>query len=120
MLIGVAALVTWYLFACCERTRAMSDWPLLSLVIFLPLAGAGFILADPRRARGRGAERAQRGAAGPRASPSCCRSLIWGNFDPTRADFQLVEKVEWFAGFDINYHVGIDGISLFLVLLSAR
>ena len=41
-----------------------------------------------------------------------------GHLRPARADFQLVEKVEWFAGFDINYHVGIDGISLFLVLLS--
>src|ERR687897_1218840 len=95
----------------------MSDWPLLSLVIFLPLAGAGFILlirGEPEVV----AQNARSVALWTASITFLLSLLIWGTFDPARADFQLVEKVEWFAGYDINYHVGIDGISLFLVLLS--
>jgi NADH-quinone oxidoreductase subunit M len=95
----------------------MSDWPLLSLVIFLPLAGAGFILlirGEPEVV----AQNARSVALWTASITFLLSLLIWGTFDPSRADFQLVEKVEWFAGWDINYHVGIDGISLFLVLLS--
>src|ERR671918_622133 len=94
----------------------MSEWPLLSLVIFLPLAGATFIMLI----RGEPAVVAQntRSVALWTASITFLLSLlIWGNFDPSRADFQLVEKVEWF-GFGISYYVGVDGISLFFVLLS--
>jgi NADH-quinone oxidoreductase subunit M len=95
----------------------MSDWPLLSLVIFLPLAGAGFILlirGEPEVI----AQNARSVALWTASITFLLSLLIWGNFDSSRADFQLVEKVDWFAGFDISYHVGIDGISLFLVLLS--
>ncbi len=95
----------------------MSDWPLLSLVIFLPLAGAGFILlirGEPEVV----AQNARSVALWTASITFLLSLLIWGNFDSASADFQLVEKVDWFAGFDISYHVGIDGISLFLVLLS--
>jgi NADH-quinone oxidoreductase subunit M len=44
--------------------------------------------------------------------------LIWANFDSSQAGFQLVEKGQWLVGVDINYHVGVDGISLWFVLLS--
>ncbi len=39
-------------------------------------------------------------------------------FDSTSHEFQFVEKAPWFAGYNINYHVGVDGISLWLVLLT--
>ena len=39
-------------------------------------------------------------------------------FDGTSAEYQFVEKLPWFPGYDINYHVGIDGISLWLILLT--
>jgi NADH-quinone oxidoreductase subunit M len=95
----------------------MSDWPLLSLVIFLPLAGAGFILTI----RGEDevvAQNAKSVALWTSGITFVLSLLIWANFDPSRADFQLVERAVWFSGIDISYHVGIDGISLFLVLLS--
>jgi NADH-quinone oxidoreductase subunit M len=95
----------------------MSDWPLLSLVIFLPLAGAGFILLI-RGEEEVVAQNARSVALWTAGITFLLSLLVWSSFDPARADFQLVEKVRWFAGFDINYHVGIDGISLFLVLLS--
>lgn len=44
--------------------------------------------------------------------------VLWVGFDAASAEFQFVEKYEWFAGSGIGYHVGIDGISLFLVLLT--
>ena len=44
--------------------------------------------------------------------------LLWVNFDPTKAGFQFVEKAAWMPALGIGYHMGIDGISLFFVLLS--
>jgi NADH-quinone oxidoreductase subunit M len=43
---------------------------------------------------------------------------VWAAFDPSRADFQLVEKADWLPDFNIAYRMGVDGISLFFVLLS--
>jgi NADH-quinone oxidoreductase subunit M len=40
------------------------------------------------------------------------------HFDPTKAGFQFEEKVAWIPALNIGYHMGIDGISLFFVLLS--
>lgn len=39
-------------------------------------------------------------------------------FDATTHEMQFVEKIPWIKGFGISYHLGIDGISLFLVLLT--
>jgi len=95
----------------------MSDWPLLSLVIFLPLAGAGFIMlirGEPDVV----AQNARSVALWTSSITFLLSILIWTNFDPSQAGFQLVEQGEWFVGVDINYHVGVDGISLWFVLLS--
>jgi len=95
----------------------MSEWPLLSLVIFLPLAGAGFIMlirGEPDVV----AQNARSVALWTSSITFLLSILIWTNFDPTEAGFQLVEQGEWFVGVDINYHVGVDGISLWFVLLS--
>ena len=40
-------------------------------------------------------------------------------FDGSSPAFQFVEKAPWFVGYDINYHLGIDGISLWLVMLTS-
>jgi cytochrome bd-type quinol oxidase subunit 2 len=48
MLIGVAALITWFMFG----GALMMTWPILSVVTFLPLVGALFILLGARRRRG--------------------------------------------------------------------
>src|SRR6267154_1929321 len=46
--------------------------------------------------------------------------LLWVEFDSSTAAFQFVERARWITigGVTINYHMGIDGISLFFVLLS--
>ena len=97
----------------------MNHWPLLSLVTFLPLVGAGFIMTS----RGE-AEIVARNARNIALSTSIIVFLLsivlWVDFDPATAAFQFVEKARWIriGGFEINYHMGIDGISLFFVLLS--
>jgi NADH-quinone oxidoreductase subunit M len=97
----------------------MSHWPLLSLVTFLPLVGVGFIML----ARGE-PEIVARNARNIALSTSLIvfllSILLWVEFDPSTAAFQFVEKARWIniGGFTITYHMGIDGISLFFVLLS--
>ncbi len=43
---------------------------------------------------------------------------LWASFDPNIAGYQFVQVVPLISQFGINYHVGIDGISLFLIILS--
>lgn len=44
---------------------------------------------------------------------------LYGGFDNTTATMQFVENVSWIDAFNVNYHLGIDGISLWFVLLTA-
>src|SRR5215213_1900723 len=43
---------------------------------------------------------------------------LWIWFDPQSAQFQFVERVPWIPAFGIDYYIGIDGISLMLVVLT--
>jgi NADH-quinone oxidoreductase subunit M len=94
-----------------------ATWPVLSLVTFLPLVGAAFILFT--RGDDEVVARNARNVALWTTSITFVVSLFaWVYFDPTSAEFQLVEKVAWIPAFGISYHMGVDGISLFFVLLS--
>src|SRR5699024_2765757 len=44
---------------------------------------------------------------------------LYTGFNPDTADMQFVEKTPWIEVFSINYYLGIDGISLWFVLLTA-
>ena len=95
----------------------MASWPLLSLTTFLPLLGALAIIV--LRGRAEDVARNARWIALWTSLIVFALSLaLWARFDPTRADFQFVEKRDWLPDFNITYHMGIDGISLFFVLLS--
>jgi NADH-quinone oxidoreductase subunit M len=95
----------------------MQNWPLLTLVIFLPLVGVLFILV--LRGEEAAVARNARWIALWTSLIDLLLSLaLWAYFDPSRADFQFVEVARWLPGFHIAYHLGIDGISLFFVLLS--
>jgi len=41
------------------------------------------------------------------------------NFDPVNAGMQFVEKVSWIPRYDINYYLGVDGISVWFIVLTA-
>lgn len=93
------------------------NWPILSIVTFLPLVGVAFILL----ARGDSAQvaRAARSVALWTTVLTFLASLIlWVRFDPLNPDFQFVERAEW-IGAGISYHMGIDGISLPFILLTS-
>ncbi len=95
----------------------MSSWPILSLITFLPLVGALFclIVNGPKEA----VDRNCRSVAIVTTTVTFLISLLlWVRFDPTKAGFQFEEKVAWVPALNIGYHAGIDGISLFFVLLS--
>src|SRR6185312_7277955 len=95
----------------------MASWPILSVVTFLPLVGALFCLVvqGPKEA----VDRNCRSAALITSLVTFLVSLLlWVHFDPTKAGFQFEEKVGWVPALNIGYHMGIDGISLFFVLLS--
>ena len=44
--------------------------------------------------------------------------LLWARFDAASADFQFVERHAWIPSFGVSYAVGVDGISLFLLVLT--
>ena len=95
----------------------MSSWPILSLVTFLPLVGALFclIVNGPKEAVDRNCRSV---ALVTTLATFLISLLLWIQFDPTKAGFQFEEKVAWVPALNIGYHAGIDGISLFFVLLS--
>lgn len=95
----------------------MTDLPILSIVTFLPLVGAliTFLIWEDSEV----ARRNVRYVALFTTVVTFLVSLaIWINFDNSRSDFQLVEKVEWIEQGGIAYHLGVDGISMLFVILT--
>ncbi len=87
---------------------------LLSLVTFLPAAGAVLVFLVPRR---REAATKTITVAVAAATFAASVPLYW-RFDPARADYQFEEIRSWMPTLGISYHLGVDGISLLLVLLT--
>jgi len=92
----------------------MQGSSLLSVLVWLPIAGGLVVLAlgDGRAALGRWVALATSLAALALSVP------LYAGFDTTTADFQFVEKVAWIPAFQAYYHLGVDGISLPLILLT--
>jgi NADH-quinone oxidoreductase subunit M len=90
----------------------MTPFPLLTAILVLPLVGALGAVALPRLAAWGWALLA---ALGDLAL------ALWllTQFDPHASGFQFVEAYPWIPGFGINYTLGVDGISVFLVGLNA-
>ena len=97
----------------------MTAWPLplLSLVTFLPLVGAGFILMI-RGDEEVVARNARFVALWTSLITFVLSLLIWVEFDRGSADFQFEEIAEWMPSLGLRYHMGVDGISMMFVLLS--
>jgi len=92
------------------------NFPILSLITFLPLVGALIIFMI--RADEEVAARNARWVALWTTAITFIMSLtIWVGFDKGTADFQFVEKAAW-LGNSINYHMGVDGISMLFVILT--
>ena len=95
----------------------MIDFPVLSLTTFLPTLGALAILVI-RGDRETVARNARATALWASIATFIVSIFLWIGFDNTTAEFQFVEKIPWIASLGIHYHMGVDGISVFFILLS--
>jgi len=95
----------------------MTELPILTILIFLPLLGALLILSirGDDEVVARNARNVALWASGFTFVLSL---LLWFQFDTTTADFQFVENVAWMPEFNIAYHLGVDGISVLFVMLT--
>ena len=84
----------------------------LTAVIFTPLLGALFVLAQPEE------RAAWRSGFIFSLIPLAISIYLFMAFDPSQGGYQFVERAAWIPHFGISYHLGVDGISLFLVLLT--
>jgi NADH-quinone oxidoreductase subunit M len=89
--------------------------PILTLVIFLPLAGVMGLLFVPGR-RGREIKLIANLITGLEFLATL---FILRGFNPASGDMQLIERADWIQAFHVQYLLGIDGISLLLVLLTS-
>jgi NADH-quinone oxidoreductase subunit M len=95
----------------------MAQFPILTILTFLPLVGAVFILiifGDEDVVK-----RNARYVALWTSLVNFALSLfVWFHFDTTTADFQFVHTLTWMPDFNIGYKMGIDGISMLFVMLT--
>jgi NADH-quinone oxidoreductase subunit M len=93
------------------------NFPILSIIIFLPLVGVLFILlnsGDEIKVK----KTSFRVSLLTSLLVFIMSLFLWLQFDNTTKDFQFVENKKWIVDF-INYRVGVDGISILFVVLTA-
>ncbi len=94
------------------------DFPILSSLVAVPLIGA-FLIAVFTREGEAGAAAARWLAVLVTGAVLSLSLFALALFDADKSDFQLVEMLPWFKDYNITYHVGVDGISLSMVVLTA-
>ena len=92
----------------------MIDFPLLSVLVWLPIAGGIALLVMD--AMGNTAARPT--ALVVSLVTFVLSLLLYRDFDMTTADMQFQELIPWIAAFKANYHLGVDGISMPLIILT--
>jgi NADH-quinone oxidoreductase subunit M len=93
---------------------------MLSVIVFLPLVGAILVLLAGGSGDRRDREPAVRTLAlAVSLATFLATLLLWWRFDASSADYQFVERHAWIPAFGIQYLVGVDGISLLLVVLTS-
>ena len=97
---------------------SQTTMPLLSLTTFLPLVGALFLMVSRGQTEAETARNARYVALFTSLFVFLLSLLILANFDGSSAEFQLVEYQPWLASVGIGYKLGVDGISVWFVLLS--
>jgi NAD(P)H-quinone oxidoreductase subunit 4 len=94
----------------------MASLPLLSLLLAIPLGGCSALLLWP----GRPSPQRLRGISIAALSLQLLASLaLLLVFDPTLPGLQLQESIAWLPGIGLDYRLGLDGLSLPLVLINA-
>jgi NADH-quinone oxidoreductase subunit M len=91
-----------------------ADWPILSLIIWLPIIGGVAVLASGDKAP----DISKKTAVAFAVLTFLLSIPLWTAFDSGTAEMQFVEHAAWIPSFDVYYHLGIDGISMPLILLT--
>ena len=94
----------------------MTSWPLLSAIIFMPFVGGIIILFIKEDENT--ANNIKWSAFLTSIGVFILSLILWLQFDYSYSSYQFEEKFRWFADFNFFYHIGVDGISLFMILLS--
>ncbi len=94
----------------------LADLPLLSLVIWTPIIGGLLVLFFSKDEQ---APLARIIALAVSVLTFLLTIPLWTGFDNSTYQMQFVEYVSWIPAFNINYHLGVDGISMPLILLTA-
>ncbi|MFN3701786.1 MAG: NADH-quinone oxidoreductase subunit M [Alphaproteobacteria bacterium] len=97
----------------------MVEFPLLSIMTFLPVIGALLIIFGIKGAPEDVQNNAKHMALFTSLFTLAFALFMYMRFEPSVADFQFVEQSNWFRAFGIQYYMGVDGISVLFVLLSA-
>jgi NADH-quinone oxidoreductase subunit M len=95
-------------------THAVDSFPLLTSLILLPVFGALVVALTPKS---RSDVARLVGVASSAATGAISVWLLW-NFDRHDAGFQFTSDHLWIKDLGISWHLGVDGISLFLVVLT--
>jgi NADH-quinone oxidoreductase subunit M len=88
---------------------------LLSVIILLPIAGAILIAVLGKESQAL----IKIAGLGVSTATFVASVVLFLAFDETAAGMQFVERYQWIAGFDASYHLGVDGIAMLLVVLTA-
>jgi NADH-quinone oxidoreductase subunit M len=90
------------------------DHLVLTLMVFTPLLGAAVILCLPSQAK----DLIRWTAVAFTIPPLLLAVWLLSRFDP-HAGFQFVARVPWIAAYGIEYYIGVDGLSITMVVLTA-
>ena len=94
----------------------MTHFPILTSLVALPIAGALVLLFVPNDEHN---DRTTRAVALVVSLLVFAETLLlWYHFNAASAEFQFTERYAWIPAFGISYFVGVDGISLLLVVLT--
>ena len=94
----------------------MTDIPLLSLAIWVPILGGLLVLAT---GSDRNAPLARMLAFAVAVAGFVVTIPLYTGFDTTTSAMQFVELTSWVPRFNVNYHLGVDGLSVLFVILNA-
>ena len=92
----------------------MSNLPFLTFITFFPLFSALFILLLNNRMSGMN----RMAAIGSSLITLVATAVVWLNFDPQSSGMQFEQRWDWIPSIGVEYHVGIDGLGLVMIMLA--
>lgn len=95
-----------------------AGFPVLSLITWLPLVGC-LVILTVRGDEATVAANARWTALWTSLIVLALSLVLWAEWDPNNPGFQFIESASWLPGYGVGYKMGVDGISVLFVLLTA-